>query len=77
MAFCRNLQSQADALWTFTREEIEPTNNQAERALRRAVLWRKSSFGSASGKVLRFVERMLTVGETCRQNQRNGLDYLT
>ncbi len=75
-AFSRNLQSHADALWTFTREDIEPTNNQAERALRRAVLWRKSSFGSASGAGLRFVERMLTLCESGRQNGINTLDYL-
>src|SRR5690606_5063598 len=37
----------------------EPTNNAAERALRRAVLWRKCCFGSQSGRGLRFVERML------------------
>ncbi len=76
-AFCRNLQSQAEALWTFTREEIEPTNNQVERALRRAVLWRKGCFGSASGRGLIFVERMLTLNETCRQNELNILDHLT
>lgn len=76
-AFCRNLHSQADALWTFTREEIEPTNNQAERALRRAVLWRKGCFGSASGTGLQFVARILTLCETARQNHVNVLDYLT
>lgn len=76
-AFARNLHTYADALWTFTREEIEPTNNQAERSLRRAVLWRKGCFGSASGKGLLFVERVLTLCETARQNEVNVLDYLT
>jgi transposase len=76
-AFCRNLHDHADALWTFTREEIEPTNNKAERALRRAVLWRKGCFGSASGTGLQFVARILTLCETARQNQVNVLDYLT
>jgi transposase len=76
-AFCRNLHDHAEALWTFTREEIEPTNNQAERALRRAVMWRKGCFGSASGTGLQFVARILTLCETARQNQVNVLDYLT
>jgi transposase len=49
----------------------------AERALRKPVLWRKGSFGSNSGRGLRFVERILTVGETCRQHKRGMLDYLT
>jgi len=43
------------ALWTFvTTEGVEPTNNAAERALRRAVLWRRRSFGpqSAEGRAV-------------------------
>jgi transposase len=76
-AVCRNLQGLWAHLWTFTHEPVEPTNNQAERALRRAVLWRRTSFGSASGRGMRFVERMLTLSETCRQHRANILDYLT
>lgn len=77
-AFCRDLKDHWDALWTFASVAgVEPTNNAAERALRRAVLWRKCCFGSQSGRGLRFVERMLTITETCRQNQANVLDYLT
>lgn len=77
-AFSRDLRAHWPALWTFvTDENVEPTNNAAERALRRAVLWRKCSFGSQSGKGLRFVERMLTLAETCRQQSVNVLDYLT
>ena len=35
------------ALWTFASAEgVEPTNNAAERALRRAVFWRKRSLGT-------------------------------
>jgi transposase len=35
------------ALWTFVRVDgVAPTNNAAERSLRHAVLWRKSSFGT-------------------------------
>ncbi|CAA9333103.1 Mobile element protein [uncultured Microcoleus sp.] len=65
------------SLWTFSRVEgIEPTNNQAERALRRAVLWRRKSFGTQSESGSRFVERILTVVTTLRQQRRSVLDYL-
>jgi transposase len=67
-----------DHLWTFLRVRgTEPTNNAAERALRHAVLWRKSSGGTASGWGSRFVERVLSVAATCRQQGRNVLGFLT
>jgi transposase len=55
------------ALWTFVVEEgVEPTNNRAERALRFAVLWRKMMHGTYNEKGDRWVERMLSLRETCR-----------
>jgi len=66
------------ALWTFSRVEgIEPTNNAAERALRHAVQWRKTSYGTESEAGSRFVENVLTVVQTCRQQGRDVLEYLT
>ncbi|HEV2149202.1 MAG TPA: IS66 family transposase [Longimicrobiaceae bacterium] len=76
-AFSRNLQGLWPSLWTFGTCEVEPTNNAAERALRRGVLWRKGCFGSQSGTGLRLVERILTLTETARQNGVCALDYLT
>jgi transposase len=65
-------------LWTFLRVRgIEPTNDAAERALRHAVLWRKSSGGTASAWGIRFVERVLSGATTCRQQGRNVVEYLT
>jgi uncharacterized coiled-coil protein SlyX len=65
------------SLWTFSQiEGVEPTNNQAERALRRAVLWRRKSFGTQSELGSCFVERILTVVTTLRQQRRSVLDYL-
>lgn len=76
-ALCKNLLKREKALWTFARVEgVEPTNNAAERALRRAVLWRKRSFGCKSEAGCRYVERMLTVVKTLRQQGRPVLDYL-
>jgi transposase len=57
-------------------EGAEPTNNEAERALRPAVLWRKGSFGSDSVAGSQFVERLLTVAATCRQQGRPLLGFL-
>lgn len=77
-SFCIDVQRLEPALWTFAFVAgIEPTNNAAERALRPAVLWRKGSFGSDSDAGLRFVERILTVAMTCRQQQRHLLTFLT
>ena len=58
-------------------QRIEPTNNDAERVLRHAVLWRKSSGGTDSEAGSRFVERMLSVVATCRQQNCNVLELLT
>jgi transposase len=56
---------------------VEPTNNASERSLRHAVIWRKLSFGTQSPGGSRFVETMLTVIETCRQQSRNVFAYVT
>jgi transposase len=75
---CREILAVEPALWTFARVEgIEPTNNAAERALRHAVLWRKTSHGTESGVGSRIVGNILTVVATCRQQGRNVLECLT
>jgi transposase len=66
------------ALFTFVYADgVEPTNNKAERALRQAVIWRKISFGTDSERGSRFVERILTVTTTLRQQRRHALAFLT
>lgn len=75
---CRNLLKREVALWTFVWEPgVEPTNNCAERPLRRAVLWRRRSFGTQSAAGSQFVERILTAVTTLRQQHRDVLEYLT
>ena len=75
--FCRNLLAVYPAPWTFARVEgVEPTNNLAERTLRLAVIWRKISFGNHSAGGCRFVERILTVVQTLRMQNRQVLGYL-
>lgn len=75
---CRKILKIFPALWTFVDVEgVEPTNNSAERALRPAVLWRKGSFGTQSEHGSRFVERIMTVATTLKQQSRNVLDFVT
>ncbi len=74
---CRQLLKVEPALWLFvTVEGLEPTNNAAERAIRPAVLWRRTSFGSQSEAGSTFVARMLTVVTTLRSQNRNVLEYM-
>ena len=75
--FCANVLELLPAVWRFVvTEGVEPTNNHAERVLRRGVLWRKNAFGCQSEAGCRFVERMLTVVQTRRLQGRSVLDYL-
>jgi transposase len=74
----REILTVRQALWTFVPlEDVEPTNDTAERAIRPGVLWRKGSFGTQSAQGSRFVEALMTVVATLKQQQRNVLAYLT
>ena len=65
--FCRNIIRDWKCLWHFLRHpDVAPTNNHGERILRHCVLWRKLSHGTQSTRGDRFVERLSTVGKTCR-----------
>jgi transposase len=74
---CAKLLKRSMALWTFVRVEgVEPTNNFAERAVRHGVLCRKISLGTHSEAGSRFLERILTVHATLRQQRRNVLTFV-
>jgi transposase len=67
----RRLLREMDSLWVFLAHYgVEPTNNRAERALRFGVLWHKRSRGTTSEKGNRWVERILSLKETCRLQAR-------
>ena len=73
----RDLRPQFACLWTFTKTDgMAPHNNLAERMIRPAVLWRKSSFGTQSARGSRFAECMLTVSQTLRLQGRNVLKFV-
>jgi transposase len=63
----RSIGKELESIWVFLEKNgVEPTNNRSERALRFAVLWRKRSNGTQSGKGNRWVERILSLKQTCR-----------
>ncbi len=75
--FCANLIAWEESLWRFAAVEgVEPTNNHMERLLRRAVLWRRRSFGCSSAAGCRYVERILTTVQTLRLQERRVLEFL-
>ena len=74
---CREMLKLKDAFFTFIDFEcVEPTNNEAERAIRFAVLMRKGCFGSDSAKGSRFIERFLTARATLRSQKRDLYAFL-
>jgi transposase len=75
--FCQGLLEEWSALWTFCEvPDIPLTNNAAERALRHGVIMRKIQGGTQSEQGDHWVERILSVTETCRLQGRSKLAYL-
>jgi len=75
--FARRLLREIESLWTFLVEEgVAPTNNHAERMLRFAVLWRKRSYGTRGEKGDRWVERILSLRQTCRLRSKKTYPVL-
>jgi len=74
---CANILDLWPTLWSFTEHaDVEATNNRAERAIRHAVLWRNTSTGTQTADGDRFVERILSIRETCRCQDRPLHPYL-
>jgi transposase len=74
---CAEMLKVEPAFWTFVSIlGVEPTNNNAERVIRPAVIWRKLSFGTHSHWGSRFVERILTVCASLRQQKVNVVEYV-
>ena len=75
--FCENILEHFDRLWTFSKfSDVEPTNNLAERDLRKIVLWRKKSYGTRSYRGQRFVETISTVYGTLKRTGHNLFEFL-
>ena len=75
---CDRLWEEMDKLWAFSQyTDVDPTNNLAERDLRRLVLWRKKSYGTRSQRGQYFVERISSLAETVRKAGNNILGFIT
>jgi len=75
---CQQMLKLEAALWAFVDPPgVEPTNNAAEQALRPAVIWRRTSFGSQSEAGSQFVARMLSVVTSLKAQKRDVWDFLT
>ena len=75
--FARLLLAEMDALYVFIEEKgVEPTNNRAERALRPGVMYRKRSLGTQSEKGDRWIERILSLRQTCRIQGASSFNIL-
>ncbi len=74
---CLEILKTKEALWTFIDNVgVEPTNNIAERVLRKIVIWRKVCFGTWSENGTRYLERVMTVAATCRLQERSVFGFL-
>lgn len=74
---CGTLLENFEKMWTFTRIlGMEPTNNIAERDLRKLVIWRRKSYGTRSDRGKKFVERVTTVAQTIRKQGKNVLHFI-
>ena len=74
---CDKLFDNSDNLWLFKETKgIDPTNNLAERDLRKLVIWRKKSYGTRSDRGKKFVERITTISQTLRKQKKNVLQFV-
>jgi hypothetical protein len=66
-----------DAVVAFVKNPGLPaTNNEAERALRQPVIYRKICFGSRTDEGSRSFAALLSVAETCRRRGSNPWNYI-
>jgi len=73
----RQLMREIDSLWTFLDAHgVEPTNNYGERSIRFLVTYRKRSFGTRQEFGERFIERIMSLRQTCRIQCRRTFPVL-
>lgn len=73
----RRLEEEMDTLFVFlVKEGVDPTNNFGERIIRYGVLWRKRSQGTKGDKGNRWVERILSLRQTCRLHGKSSFEVL-
>jgi transposase len=76
-ALAREILNDWDAVIAFVNNpNLPPTNNDAERALRHAVIARRLSFGTRTDEGSRFYAAGLSVIETCRKRGVDVWNYV-
>jgi transposase len=76
-ALAREILNDWDAVVAFVKNpELPPTNNDAERALRHAVISRRISFGTRTTEGSRAYAALLSVVETCRLRNQDPWEYI-
>lgn len=74
---CDRLWESMDKLWTFSNyTDVDPTNNLAERDLRKLVIWRKKSYGTRSARGENFVEKISSIAETVKKSKDNVFNFI-
>ncbi|MCA9520051.1 MAG: IS66 family transposase [Myxococcales bacterium] len=74
---CNRLRQQLPMLLTFLLASgVQPTNNDAERALRHFVIWSNLCYGSQSERGSRFAAYLMSVLETLRLRGRSVFSYI-
>jgi transposase len=75
--FCESILDRFEKIWVFMKfADVEPTNNLAERDLRRIVLWRKKSYGTRSERGQRFVEKISSICGTLKRAKKKIMEFL-
>ena len=73
----REILNDWDAVVAFVKNpELPPTNNEAERALRHAVIARRISFGTRTAEGSRAYAALLSVVKTCRLRNQDPWLYI-
>ena len=62
-------------MFTFVKTEVEPTNNNAEREIRPAVLMRKTSYGNRSERGAKTQAVLMSVIRTCAKQNTGFLGF--
>ncbi len=76
-ALAKEILNDWDAVVAFVKNpELPPTNNEAERALRHAVISRRISFGTRTSEGSQAYAALLSVIETCRLRNQDPWQYI-
>lgn len=76
-ALAKEILNDWDAVVAFVKNPfLPPTNNEAERALRHAVIARRISFGTRTPEGSRAYAALLSVIETCRLRKQDPWTYI-